>query len=517
MKSFLIALLIFASTTIQLSYAAPYHRSAARSYHHQLGRHLQNPQDQDNWLGGTGNWSNGGDWSLNAPPGSGDDATIGGANDYVSFDVGTTTINSLTLSGTLTDKGVASQLNLNSSLTVNSSGVLDFSAGRIWMAQYSGDVSNYGKMYGAVILGTYGGSFGNGGLFVGSVGGSVFGGGVGNSGVMITPVGGGIGGIYGIANDGLWDNFGGVSFPQGRYGGGSLVNSGTFNNHTSGGISLTYQVQFQNYGTFTNDGTLYIDAVRGGGSFGNAVGGVVTNNGTITSYGWFSNDGTFVNNGTWTGEGGNDGSIVNNGTFATFATLGSGFGNTGSYVQNGSQSATYVDSIFSTTTPLQINGGLLSGNGTIQGDVNMSGILHPCYGPGGCNPPTCRLLTIQGNYQQFGIGTLETELAGTQAGVTYDQLAVTGNAALDGTLDVEIRGGYAWPIGTTFFPLTYGTRNGTFSTIDLPALPPGEAWDYAYEATDFKLWIDSVPEPTSLALVGGGLLSMVGLLRRRGH
>lgn len=511
MKTILIGVLILVSSIVQLGYAGPYHPSAARKSHNQqLGKRAYNPQDQDNWLGGTGNWSNGSDWSLNSPPGSGDDATIGGATDYVHFDVGSTTINSLTLSGTLTDSGVASQLAITTFLNVTSTGVLDFSNSSVILADYTGTVSNYGQIYGSIRTGSYSEGIDNHGVMVGSMGAGQFGGSLTNEAGAVLVNAGGVGGFYGIGNAGHWENFAGIGFPGGRYAGGSLDNSGVFNNHTTGSIGLYYQQSASNEGIFNNDGTIYIDAVRGGGSFTNNTGGVLNNNGTITSYGSFGNGGTFVNNGTWSGEGGNGGSIVNNGTFNVFATLGSGFGNTGSYVQNGSQSATTVNNgIFSTTTPLQINGGTLSGNGTIAGDVNMSGTLTPGNG-NSCQG--CRVMTIQGNYQQFGIGTLYSELVGTQAGLNYDQLAITGNAALDGTLDVVMPGGNAFPIGTTFFLLTYGSESGNFSTVELPTLPGGETWDYSYEPTDFKLWI--TPEPSSLVLLGGGLLGMAGVLRR---
>ena len=114
---------------------------------------------------------------------------------------------------------------------------------------------------------------------------------------------------------------------------------------------------------------------------------------------------------------GNSGSIVNNGTITIGLALGvGGMDNTGSYVQNGAQSSTIVDGTVTTSTPLQINGGMLSGSGIIAGDVNMSGTLHAADAPNSCANSPCKTLTIQGNYQQFGIGTLYSELGGLQAG-----------------------------------------------------------------------------------------------------
>ena len=508
MKSILVGILILASSLVQLSYAEPYHHSAARkSYNQQLDRRAPIPLDQDNWLGGTGNWSNGSDWSLNAPPGSGDDATIGGANDFVSFDVGTTTINSLTLAGTLTDRGIASGFTASSFLNVTSTGVLDFSSSGISLpGEVQGSV-NYGKMSAAFLnIGTdLGGGFSNygvlnlGGLAVNPTGGQFF-----NApGASLTTGGAGLG--Y-LRNYGHWDNFGqaGGGYPDG----GGIDNYGVLHNHSTGYLYLGYEFGLRNYGTLTNDGTIYIDSISGGGyinSFGTFI-----NNGTVSSFGFAGNDGIFVNNGTFSGDGGGSGSVVNHGTFNVFATLGNGF-SAGSYVQEGSQSVTTVDDgVFSATTPLQINGGTLSGNGIIAGDVNMSGRLTPGYGSS-CQG--CRVLTIQGNYQQFGIGTFNSELGGTRAGWDYDQLAITGNAILDGTLDVTLLTTFVPKLGDAFLLMTYGSESGKFSMIDLPALPSGEMWNYAYESSDFKLWV--VPEPSSLVLLGGGLLGMVGMVRRK--
>jgi hypothetical protein len=499
MKSTLIAALILASSIIQLGYAAPSHRGAARNSHHQLGRHLQNPQDQDNWLGGTGNWSNGSDWSLHAPPGQADDATIGGVSDYVYFDVGTSTINSLTLSGTLTDNGVASQLTAGF-LNVTSTGVLDFSASPISLTSFMPS-TNYGKMavsfvgLGTDFMGAFLDNYGvlkAGGFYI-PVSAQL----TSESGATLTTGGGEIEG-GGLSNSGNWDLFGGIAVGVNKYGG-SLGNSGVLTIHSGGGIGAGRDGFIGNSGTINNYGTISAAAYDGeSGEFSNA--GVLNNYGTVTSYASFSNSG----------------SVVNTGTVYIGSAIAFGGGlNTGSYVQNGPNSFTIVDSTFTTSTPLQINGGLLTGSGIIAGDVNMSGTLRAGDHNIPCANSPCRTLTIQGNYQQFGIGTLYTELDGTLPGQTYDQLVISGKAALDGTLDVVIPGGNAWEIGTAFFPLTYGSESGIFSTLDLPSLPPGEAWNYAYESTDFKLWITSVPEPSSLVLLGGGLLAITGMLRRK--
>jgi hypothetical protein len=86
------------------------------------------PSSPDNWLGGTGNWSNGADWSA-GEPGSGSDVFINTGNDYVTLDT-SASINSLTIGGgsgssVLIDPNQGDYtVNIAGALTINQTGTL---------------------------------------------------------------------------------------------------------------------------------------------------------------------------------------------------------------------------------------------------------------------------------------------------------------------------------------------------------------------------------------------------------
>ena len=103
----------------------------------------------------------------------------------------------------------------------------------------------------------------------------------------------------------------------------------------------------------------------------------------------------------------------------------------------------------------EIVGGVMSGAGTITGDVdNESGVASPGTSPG--------TLTIDGNYNQGVNASLKIEIGGTAAGQT-DLLAVTGGAALQGTLDLRLFEGFVPTADDTFTVLTCGALSGAFA------------------------------------------------------
>lgn len=153
--------------------------------------------------------------------------------------------------------------------------------------------------------------------------------------------------------------------------------------------------------------------------------------------------------------------------------------------------------------------GVLGGNGQITGNVDNAGTVGPGNSPG--------ILTIDGNYEQDAAGTLAIELNGTTPGTEHDQLVITGNATLDGTLDVSLLFGFDLEEAMEFEIMDIaGTRTGTFDGLNQGA-KFGDydglqlQIDYAGgDGNDVVLTV--VPEPTSLVpLALGGLL----LIRRR--
>ena len=124
-----------------------------------------------------------------------------------------------------------------------------------------------------------------------------------------------------------------------------------------------------------------------------------------------------------------------------------------------------------------IAGGALTGTGTIVGNVNNSGgTVLPGASPG--------VLTINGNYVQGPGGALAIDIGGTTAGTQYDQLIVSGNASLGGTLSTALIGGFVPPPGSTYtFIQAAGGVTGTFSTINQPL---GALFDTFYGPTTFE-------------------------------
>jgi hypothetical protein len=126
----------------------------------------------------------------------------------------------------------------------------------------------------------------------------------------------------------------------------------------------------------------------------------------------------------------------------------------GTYAQTGG--TTVVDGTLA-TGPVGLQGGTLSGTGTIIGDLTNAASVS--IG----DTSTTGTLTLTGNYTQTGAGTLIVKLAAVGEA---DRLVVQGEATLDGTLNVVLVGSYVPLTGDQFVVVTTGgSEAGAFANL----------------------------------------------------
>jgi len=147
------------------------------------------------------------------------------------------------------------------------------------------------------------------------------------------------------------------------------------------------------------------------------------------------------------------------------------------------------------------NAQTLSGNGSITGNttVGTNGTLAPGNSIGS--------LGITGDFT-LGAGSLSVFEINT-AGDISDLAIVSGLLTFGGTLNVN-KVGAALVSGDTFNLFDWGSKDGTFSAVNLPELDTGLTWDQSQLYTTGTLTV--IPEPRA-ALLGG--LGLLALLRRR--
>ena len=245
--------------------------------------------------------------------------------------------------------------------------------------------------------------------------------------------------------------------------GGSLANfsGGAL---TGGMYDVLGTFQFPNAAITTNIASIILDGTGSKivnqsnvnalvGLASNSVGGslILQDGRTFTSAGAFANAGTLTVNGP-----------------------ASRFTVTGAYTQSGGSTNLNNATLTSTTSSVAINGGILGGTGTITGNVTNGGQVIPgSAGSGG-------VLGITGSYTQTSSGSLTANLGGPNPGSGYSQLSVGTVATLNGTLNVDLIGGFAPGNGATFQVLNYSSNSGQFASIIPQNFPIGTNLSASY-------------------------------------
>jgi hypothetical protein len=152
------------------------------------------------------------------------------------------------------------------------------------------------------------------------------------------------------------------------------------------------------------------------------------------------------------------GNLQTSGAFSNAGTVtvgpGSAFTATGNYTQTGG--ATVVNGTLAASPTVAVDGGSLSGSGTVNANLINAGQVTPGDAPA--------ILTVNGTYTQTSSGVLVIQIGGTTAGSGYSQLAVSGAAALAGSLDVIDLNNFLPNAGDTFAVLTFASHTGNFDS-----------------------------------------------------
>jgi T5SS/PEP-CTERM-associated repeat protein len=138
----------------------------------------------------------------------------------------------------------------------------------------------------------------------------------------------------------------------------------------------------------------------------------------------------------------------------------------------------------------------LTGTGTNAGNVSCAGTVSP----GGTN--SIASLFITSNYTQTASGTFKVKIGGLTAGTQFDQLNVTGMAALAGALNIVFTNGFNPHPGDAFTVLTYGSHSGTFATVNGLRAPNGLLLTAQYNSTNLTLVATNDLSLQSVRLVG---------------
>jgi len=140
--------------------------------------------------------------------------------------------------------------------------------------------------------------------------------------------------------------------------------------------------------------------------------------------------------------------------------------------------------------------GVLEGDGTVQGEVTNRSAVSPGVPTTDPLQPSLGALTVVGNYTQGTDGTLLIDVAAFPPNFNEwesDVFAVSGDATLGGSLEVQIVVGGTPPLGTSFEIVTAASVTGEFDTLIAPPLCCDRGWLVVYEGNVVRLEVRVIP------------------------
>jgi hypothetical protein len=150
-----------------------------------------------------------------------------------------------------------------------------------------------------------------------------------------------------------------------------------------------------------------------------------------------------------------------------------------------------VDTLNDPLKPLTNNGSVTGATPSarlgLSGFVNGTGTFDHVVFTGTFSPGLGTAVLNAGNIEYAETSTLVLEIGGPAPGTGHDQIVMSGAAVLDGTLDVDLLGGFIPSAEQSFTLMTYGSHTGQFSALDFPPLPGGLSWSLDYGTNSLVL------------------------------
>lgn len=142
-----------------------------------------------------------------------------------------------------------------------------------------------------------------------------------------------------------------------------------------------------------------------------------------------------------------------------------------------------------------LQNGILKGNGIVNAanTVVNNGVIAPGLSTGS--------LTFNSSFTNAANGIIEVELNGDSiAGVSYDQLVISGKTVLNGTLTIKLIEDYTPAVGKSFTVISSGdTISGSFTNVIWPA---GITGTVTYNLKEVVITISSVLPLQQLSFIG---------------
>ncbi len=129
--------------------------------------------------------------------------------------------------------------------------------------------------------------------------------------------------------------------------------------------------------------------------------------------------------------------------------------------------------------------------GTAAIPFNLNNQSTGTLAPGSASNPI-GTTQVWGNYTQGSAGTMDIEIAGNSPGSGNDQIAISGNATLGGTLKLHLINGFTPAVGQNYLIATYASHSGKFGFVAPPTMPADVAFQLDDTSNSTQLMIHTV-------------------------